>query len=72
MAAPALNPAPHTIQKLVEDPLEYLPCSTILDYRKGQPIYNPDQPDTNLFLVIAGRVKVSRVTDDGRQVWEDV
>ena len=35
-------------------------------------IYNPDQPDTNLFLVIAGRVKVSRVTDDGRQVWEDV
>src|SRR4051812_12705154 len=56
----------------LEDPLAYLPCSTILEYQKGQLIYGQDQPSTNLFLVIAGKVKVSRITDSGRQVIVDL
>jgi CRP/FNR family transcriptional regulator, cyclic AMP receptor protein len=31
-------------------------------------IYYQDQPSTSLFLIIEGRIKVSRIADDGRQV----
>jgi CRP/FNR family transcriptional regulator len=59
-------------QKPLEDPLAHLPCSSIAEYRKGQIIYNEDQPSTNLYLVIAGKVKVSRLADDGHQVVVDI
>jgi len=29
-------------QKSLEDPLAHLPCSSIVEYRKGQMIYNQD------------------------------
>jgi CRP/FNR family cyclic AMP-dependent transcriptional regulator len=56
----------------LEDPLAHLPCSTIVEYRKGQIIYSQDQPSTTLYLVIDGKVKVSRVADDGHQVVVDI
>jgi CRP/FNR family cyclic AMP-dependent transcriptional regulator len=56
----------------LEDPLAYLPCSTILEYRKGQTIYSHDQPSTSIYLVIDGKVKVCRLADDGRQVVVDI
>jgi CRP-like cAMP-binding protein len=59
-------------QKQLEDPLAHLPCSSILEYRKGQVIYNQDQPSTNIYLVIDGKVKVCRMADDGRQVVVDI
>src|SRR5450432_3521720 len=59
-------------QRALEDPLAHLPCSTIVDYRKGQMIYNQDQPSTNIYLVIDGKVKVSRLADDGHQVVVDI
>src|SRR5579872_7523321 len=59
-------------QKQLEDPLAHLPCSTVLDYRKGQVIYNQDQPSTSIYLVIDGKVKVCRMADDGRQVVVDI
>jgi CRP/FNR family transcriptional regulator len=58
--------------KPLEDPLAHLPCSTIVEYRKGQIIYSQDQPSNTLYLVIDGKVKVSRVADDGRQVVVDI
>jgi len=61
--------APH---KSLEDPLAHLPCSTIVEYRKGQTIYNQDQPSTSLYLVIEGKVKVVRLADDGHQVVVDI
>jgi len=61
--------APH---KSLEDPLAHLPCSTIVEYRKGQTIYNQDQPSTNLYLVIEGKVRVVRLADDGHQVVVDI
>src|SRR5258708_2291062 len=61
--------APH---KALEDPLAHLPCSSIVEYRKGQMIYNQDQPSTNIYLIIEGRIKVSRVADDGHQVVVDI
>src|SRR5256886_17572359 len=59
-------------QKPLEDPLAHLPCSSIVEYRKGQLIYNQDQPSTSIYLVIDGRVKVSRLADDGHQVGVDI
>ncbi|MGA2148438.1 MAG: Crp/Fnr family transcriptional regulator [Bryobacteraceae bacterium] len=58
--------------KALEDPLAHLPCSTLLEFRKGQTIYNHDQPSCNLYLVMEGSVKVSRVADDGHQVVVDI
>ena len=59
-------------QKALEDPLAHLPCSSIVEYRKGQLIYNQDQPSANIYLVIDGKVKVSRLADDGHQVVVDI
>jgi len=59
-------------QKSLEDPLAHLPCSSIVEYRKGQIIYNQDQPSTSIYLIIDGKVKVSRLADDGHQVVVDI
>ena len=42
-------------QKALEDPLAHLPCSSIVEYKKGQMIYNQDQPSTSIFLIIEGK-----------------
>ena len=59
-------------QKALEDPLAHLPCSSIVEYKKGQMIYNQDQPSTSIYLVIDGKVKVCRLADDGHQVVVDI
>jgi len=61
-----------TLKKQLEDPLAHLPCSTIVEYRKGQMIYNHDQASTSLYLVMDGKVKISRVADDGHQTMIDI
>jgi len=68
----ATSPAVTAPQRALEDPLAHLPCSTILEYKKGQVIYNQDQPSTSIHLVIDGKVKVCRLADDGRQVVVDI
>jgi CRP/FNR family transcriptional regulator, cyclic AMP receptor protein len=69
MASTVALPTP---QKQLEDPQAHLPCSTVTEFRKGQLIYNQDQPSTNLYLVIDGKVKISRLADDGQQVVVDI
>ena len=68
----ATSPTLVAPQRALEDPLAHLPCSSIVEYRKGQTIYNQDQPSTAIYLVIGGKVKVSRLADDGRQVIVDI
>ena len=68
----AASPAVVAPQRALEDPLAHLPCSTILEYKKGQIIYNQDQPSSSIHLVIDGKVKVCRLADDGRQVVVDI
>ena len=69
MASSIARAAP---QNALEDPLAFLPCSRIAEFKKGQLIYNQDQPSTSIYLVIQGKVKVSRMGDDGRQVVVDI
>ncbi len=66
------SPTLLTPQKPLEDPLAHLPCSSIVRYRKGQMIYSQDQPSTGIFLVIDGKVKVSRLSGEGHQVVVDI
>ena len=68
----ATSPTALAPQRALEDPLAHLPCSSILEYRRGQTIYSQDQPSTAIYLVISGKVKVSRLASDGRQVVVDI
>jgi CRP/FNR family transcriptional regulator len=56
----------------LEDPLAHLPRSGVLEYKKGQNIYSQDEPATGIYLVIEGKVKVSRMAGDGRHVILDI
>ena len=69
-----LSPLPVTREgrESLEDPLAYLPCSTIVEYSRGQLIYGRSQLSNSIYLVIDGKVKVCRTADDGRQVVVDI
>ncbi len=56
----------------LEDPLAHLPCGRISEYRRNEIIYNSEEPRHTLFLVVDGRVKVSRGTPEGQQVVIDI
>ena len=56
----------------IGDPLHYLPCSTIVEYRKGDNIYAKGDEATTLFLIVSGRVSVSRPHDEGKSVLLDI
>lgn len=68
----AAAPANVDNRELLEDPLAYLPCSTIVEYSRGQLIYGRSQVSNSIYLVIDGKVKVCRTADDGRQVVVDI
>jgi CRP/FNR family cyclic AMP-dependent transcriptional regulator len=55
-----------------EDALAYLPCSTVQEFGKGLQIYGPGDPPAGIYLVIEGRVKMSRVNDAGIPVVIDI
>ena len=56
----------------LEDPLAYLPCSRVLQYYNGQLVYGVGHPPSQLNLIIEGKVKVSRVSESGRQLVVDI
>lgn len=56
----------------IEDPLAYLPCSMIAAFRPREVIYNHDQPCNKIYLVIEGKVKVSRLVEGKHQVVIDI
>src|SRR5271155_416846 len=65
-------PVVREVREPLEDPLAYLPCSTIVESSRGQLIYGRSQLSNSIYLVIDGKVKVCRTTDDGRQVVVDI
>ena len=50
-----------------EDPLTYLPRKAVQEYAKNRIIYDVQNPATNLYLVILGRVKIGTTANDGGQ-----
>lgn len=51
-----------------EDPLALLPRTPIREYKKSEVIYDAQDRGEALYLVIDGRVKVSRLTEGGKEV----
>jgi CRP/FNR family cyclic AMP-dependent transcriptional regulator len=58
--------------KRFEDPLAYLPCSVIQEYRAGQTIRGANEPSTSIYLIIDGSVKVSCLPESGGEVLMDI
>jgi CRP/FNR family transcriptional regulator, cyclic AMP receptor protein len=50
-----------------EDPLTYLPRKPVQEFAKGRVIYDQQQPNGYLYVVILGRVRVTATADDGGQ-----
>jgi CRP/FNR family cyclic AMP-dependent transcriptional regulator len=50
-----------------QDPLTYLPRKPLQEFSKGRAIYDVQQPNDHLYVVILGRVKISTTADDGCQ-----
>jgi len=51
-----------------EDPLALLPRTPVREYKKNEVIYDPEDRGETLYLVIDGRVKVSRLAEAGKEV----
>jgi CRP/FNR family transcriptional regulator len=52
---------------IYEDPLTYLPRKPVQEYARGRGIYDAQNPSTDLYVVILGRVKISNTAEDGCQ-----
>lgn len=65
-------PARSKVRDRLEDPLDYLPCSTVAEYARGQLIYGRSQPSTGIYLVVDGKVKICRTADDGHCTVVDI
>jgi CRP/FNR family transcriptional regulator, cyclic AMP receptor protein len=62
----------HYMSPILEDPLAYLPRSTTQEFHKGRSVYCQGQTPASLYLVVAGTVKLSRISERGRQVLMDI
>jgi CRP/FNR family transcriptional regulator, cyclic AMP receptor protein len=51
-----------------EDPLTYLPRKPIQEFEKRRVIYDQQQPCDHLYVVIKGRVKITKTSEDGGQM----
>jgi CRP-like cAMP-binding protein len=60
-------PTAKQVPKELEDALVYLPRKGLVEYKRGQVIYDEEHPSTGLSLVVQGRVKVAITTDGGTQ-----
>jgi CRP/FNR family transcriptional regulator, cyclic AMP receptor protein len=69
MAAVVSSPEP---PEPVEDILAHIPCSRVLEYKTGDVIYGESEPVASIFLVIAGVVKVSRLSAAGQETIVDI
>jgi CRP/FNR family transcriptional regulator, cyclic AMP receptor protein len=72
MATAYTTRQPIEISNGLEDPLAHLPHSPVLEISKGQTIYGHGQPSTCIYLVVTGRVEVSREADNGRYIVVDI
>ncbi len=68
----ATGPAGLKARQTAEDPLAYLPSSTIRECKKEQVIYSPDQCSESVYMVVKGKVKVYRIAQEGREVLVDI
>jgi CRP/FNR family transcriptional regulator len=52
----------------VEDVLAHLPIAGTTEYSQGQIVYGPGRLSNSLYLVISGKVLISRIAEEGSEV----
>jgi CRP/FNR family cyclic AMP-dependent transcriptional regulator len=52
----------------VEDVLAHLPVAGTTHFSQGQIVYGPEHPSRSLYLVISGKVLISRIAEEGSEV----
>jgi CRP/FNR family cyclic AMP-dependent transcriptional regulator len=57
-----------TTRSRIEDVLAHLPIAGTTEYSQGQVIYDPHHASKSLYLVISGKVLISRIAEEGREV----
>ncbi len=62
-----MHPIAQRLPRQLEDALFYLPRKSVVEYRRGQLIYDEEHPSLGLSLIVQGRVKVAITMDDGSQ-----
>lgn len=60
-------PMTKEVTRELEDALVYLPRKGVVEFRRGQVIYDDQLTAAGLYLVVQGRVKVSITMEDGSQ-----
>jgi CRP-like cAMP-binding protein len=65
--AVALDPRTH-----VDEVLSHLPIARTTDYAKGQIIYGRNTLGKSIHLLVAGKVEISQIAEDGSEVLLDV
>jgi CRP/FNR family transcriptional regulator len=60
------------LQTRPEDVLAHLPAGSATEYLKGEAIYGPDDRSNSIYLVIAGTVGISQITEDGSEVLVEI
>src|SRR5579871_4721854 len=60
-------PATKRVSVELEDALTYLSRKAIVEYKRGQVIYDAEHFPTGISLIVQGRVKVAITLDDGSQ-----
>lgn len=56
----------------MEDVLAHLPMSRVRECGAGQVIYGPEYPSTSIYLLVAGKVRLSQFAADGTEVLLDI
>jgi CRP/FNR family cyclic AMP-dependent transcriptional regulator len=65
---PRMQPTEREARRLWEDVLACLPRAAIQSFGKGQQVYGPASDPNCIYLVVEGRVKLSRLTESGTTV----
>ena len=72
MAASGSTLAREVPETRMEDVLAHLPMSRVRECGAGQVIYGPEYPSTSIYLLVAGKVRLSQFAADGTEVLLDI
>lgn len=55
-------------QRRLEDILSHLPVASTTEYSRGEIVYGPNSASKSIYLVVAGKVGISQIAEDGSEV----
>jgi CRP-like cAMP-binding protein len=68
----AANSSTFASESRIEDVMAHLPMSSIRECGRGQVIYGPEHPSSSIYLLIAGKVRISQFAAGRTEVLLDI